>query len=403
MTTDIINHIDKNKLIHNLITGFFEEVLLIDCKTEKVINVLEIVFGREKKKRKYDGESYDIQIVKTLRDTLIETERNAIEQATLLSTVKAELEEKDSYTVSFTITSNKNEDISCKEFVYRYLNNERNFILLQCSDVTDVVFNDLDIESRELLSSFRSAIDNDQFEIWFQPQFDFKENRMIGAEALVRWNHPEKGLIYPSKFVPLFENVGCVGILDEYVVIKVCRYMAKWRDELLNGIIIPISVNLSRNDIFFNGLCKEMLDITVENNIPTSAIHIEITESACIQSSKQLIDVVDQLRKAGFKIEMDDFDSGYSSLNSLKDINIDKLKLDMRFLSSSLNSDKSKIILSSVINMAKQLGISVIAEGVETLEQAETLWNFGCDQMQGYYFSKPMPVNMFEDFIKKHL
>lgn len=397
---DIVSRFDRDELIRSLINGSFEEILLIDCKTGKVNNVLEIVFGREKKMRKYDGDTYDEQVVKTVKDSLMETEQTAVERTILLPTVKKNLEKSDRYSVDITLASGDGERVVCKEFSYRYLGPDREVILMECSDVTDAAFGKISKESRELLEDFKDAIDAEQFDIWFQPQFNFESKDVIGAEALVRWDHPKRGVIPPIDFIPLFESTGCIGILDEYVFDRVCRYVAKWRRDGICKDNVHISVNLSRNNVFFDGLCDALNNITEKNGLPHSAIHIEITESSYIDDGDRLIRAVSDLRKAGFKVEMDDFGSGYSSLNLLKDINIDKLKLDMRFLDSSENSEKGKTILSSVINMAKRLDLSVIAEGVETLEQAEMLCDFGCSQMQGYYFSRPMSAHKFEAFLK---
>lgn len=397
---DIVSRIDRDKLVCSLITGSFEEILLIDCKTEKVNNVLETAFGREKKVRKYDGETYDEQILKTVKDSLMETERIAVERAILLSTVRAELEKRERYTVDLTLASGTEKRVVCKEFSYRYLDRDKDVILMECIDVTDAAFGKISEDKKELLDGFKKAIDEGQFDIWFQPQFNFESRNILGAEALVRWDHPERDIIPPMDFIPLFESTGCIGILDEYVFDRVCRYMAKWRRDGICDDTVHISVNLSRNNVFFDGLCGALNDITEKNGLPHSAVHIEITESSYIDDADRLIRVVSDIRKAGFKVEMDDFGSGYSSLNLLKDISIDKLKLDMRFLSSSDNSKKSQTILSSIINMAKALDLSVIAEGVETLEQAEMLRDFGCSQMQGYYFSRPMPAHRFEAFLK---
>lgn len=254
-------------------------------------------------------------------------------------------------------------------------------------------------EQQELLSDIQTALDEEQFEIWFQPQLDFAKGKIIGAEALIRWNHPTKGMISPAVFIPLLEKSDCIGRVDRFVVEKVCAYINKWRG-VFGGNSIPVSVNLSRMDIYRTDLCERLIGILGEYNVPTEAVHLEITESAYMDNAGMFLNTLSGLRKAGFKVEMDDFGSGYSSLNSLKDIDIDKLKLDMKFLSDSDNSRKGKIIISAVISMAEKLGLPVIAEGVETKEQAEMLSDFGCDQMQGYYFSRPIPAEEYEKLLR---
>ena len=252
---------------------------------------------------------------------------------------------------------------------------------------------------QELLADVQTAIDTEQFEVWFQPQVDYGKKRIIGAEALIRWRHPKMGLLAPNVFIPILEKSDCIGTVDGFVLNKVCRYVRKWQDE--TGEIIPVSVNLSRNDIYRKDLCRDLLEIIGKYNIPPEAIHLEITESSYIDDSKLLIDTMAQLRNSGFFVEMDDFGSGYSSLNSLKDISIDKLKLDMKFLVGAEENSKAKVILSAVINMARVLEIPVIAEGVETEEQAKMLSEFGCTQMQGYYFSRPVPAEDYGTMLKK--
>lgn len=402
MKNDIFANVSRDTLIQSLVTDFFDEVLLIDVKTEKVLNVLEIVFNREKAVRRYDGKPYDEQIVKTLQDALAEPERTRIKDLLLLENIIKKLSSRSCYTVSLAVNSRLRESIEYKELEFKYLDRDRDIIVLQCRDVSGLVFNETDGSDRELLRELKGAIADGQFEVWFQPQVDFSERRLLGAEALVRWRHPQKGMISPNKFISLFENFHCIGILDKYVFRKVCSYISKWSE---NGWIdesIPVSVNLSRNDIFYNGFYEELLDILKEHGISPGSVNIEITESAYLQNSEQLMAVVDKLRSAGLQIAMDDFGSGYSSLNSLKDISIDRLKLDMKFLSSSVNPERSKTILSSIIAMAKKLDLSVMAEGVETLEQAQMLQDFGCEHMQGYYFAKPMPADEFEKLLKTY-
>lgn len=254
-------------------------------------------------------------------------------------------------------------------------------------------------EQQELLFDIQTALDEEQFEIWFQPQLDFAKGKIIGAEALIRWNHPTKGMISPAVFIPLLEKSDCIGRVDRFVVEKVCAYINKWRGDF-GGNSIPISVNLSRMDIYRTNLCERLVGILEEYNVPTEAVHLEITESAYMDNAGMFLNTLSGLRKAGFKVEMDDFGSGYSSLNSLKDIDIDKLKLDMKFLSDTDNSRRGKIIISAVISMAEKLGLPVIAEGVETKEQAEMLSDFGCNQMQGYYFSRPVPAEEYEKLLR---
>lgn len=254
-------------------------------------------------------------------------------------------------------------------------------------------------EQQELLSDIQTAIDDEQLEVWFQPQFDFSKGSITGAEALIRWNHPKMGMISPAVFIPLLEKSDYISRVDKYVIEKTCGYIKKWCTEFPDRGIIPVSVNLSRVDIYQNDLCAKLSDILKKYGVPTNALHLEITESAYMDNTAVFLNTISALRNNGFIVEMDDFGSGYSSLNLLKDINIDKLKLDMKFLSETSETEKSKIIISSIINMARELKVPVIAEGVETKEQAEMLMGFGCNQMQGYYFSRPVPEAEYENML----
>ena len=253
---------------------------------------------------------------------------------------------------------------------------------------------------QELLADIQRAIEEEQFEVWFQPQTDYAGQRIIGAEALIRWNHPRKGMLPPAVFIPLLEKTDYIGIVDKFVVEKVCRYICRWRHEIWEDEFIPVSVNLSRNDVYRKDLCEGLSHMIQRYGISPSQIHLEITESIYMENSERFARTLGRLRESGFKVELDDFGSGYSSLNSLKELNIDKLKLDMNFLSDDGDTRKGEIILSSVINMAKALDLPVIAEGVETKEQAEMLAGFGCSQMQGYYFSKPVPAAEYERMLR---
>lgn len=257
---------------------------------------------------------------------------------------------------------------------------------------------DFEMEQQEFLNDVDKAIENDEFEIWFQPQVNYKTKKMIGAEALVRWRHPQKGLIPPGDFIPVFESSNRISDVDRYMIGKTCTYMRKWMD-MMPEKSINISVNLSRLDIQRPDFAKKLKAFVEGYGIPTSNIHLEITESAYMDNSEVLISVVRDLKDGGFIIEMDDFGSGYSSLNTLKDIDIDVLKLDMNFLSDEKNTGRSKIIISSVISMACALGLPIIAEGVENKEQSDMLLEFGCEQMQGYYFSKPVPADKYEEIL----
>ena len=252
---------------------------------------------------------------------------------------------------------------------------------------------------RELLGDVERAIREGEFEVWFQPQVNYANGSVFGAEALVRWRHPERGLLPPDTFIPLLEKSNYVSAIDAYVVEHTCRFMRRM-SLLFPDMKIQVSVNLSRLDVGNETFTAALSRAVEENGIPAEDLHLEITESAYAENDTAFLRGVDDLRAQGFFIEMDDFGAGYSSLNALKDLRIDKLKLDMKFVGDDETSERGKIILSSIVAMTQKLGIRVIAEGVETKEQADMLRSFGCHQMQGYYFSRPIPEAEYEALLK---
>ncbi len=255
------------------------------------------------------------------------------------------------------------------------------------------------MEEREIVEDMEKALETGQFKVFLQPQYNIKEKKVIGAEALVRWFHPDKGMISPGKFIPIFERNGFITKLDCYIWEQVCQVLNRWREQY--HVELPISVNVSRTDVF-NTDWEDIFDNLVKKyDIPPSLLHLEITETAYMDNQRELISAGEKLRDMGFTIAMDDFGSGYSSLNMLKDVPVDILKLDMRFLYSDKNSINTGNILKAMINMADWMSLSVIAEGVEQQEQADFLGSIGCEIIQGYLYGKPMPVEEFEEkFVK---
>lgn len=258
------------------------------------------------------------------------------------------------------------------------------------------------LEEQALSGEMAGALEGGQFVLYFQPQINYESGALLGAEALVRWNHPVRGLIPPGKFIPLFERNGFISRLDEYVWEESCRYMRKWRRAWPDRPPISVSVNISRVDIYNPKLCGFLKDLVQRYELSPSLLRLEITESAYMRNPEQLISVVRELRDAGFTVEMDDFGAGFSSLNTLKDVPVNVLKLDTRFLSDCESSVRGGTILSSIIRMAHWLNMPVIAEGVETKTQADYLKSLNCLYMQGYYFSKPLPADRFEAQIAQY-
>lgn len=250
------------------------------------------------------------------------------------------------------------------------------------------------IEEQSLVSELHEAFEKDQFIIYLQAQVNMTTGAIVGAEALARWNHPEKGIIPPGVFIPVLERRGHITQLDRIIWEKTCALLAKWKSE--GRQMTPVSVNISRADAAHSNLCLMLRGLIQKYSLEPKDLRLEITESAYLDNPRQIITVVEKLRGAGFFVEMDDFGSGNSSLNTLKDVPTDLLKLDMKFLSPGGKGSRSGIILNSVISMAHWLKIPVIAEGVETVYQADYLRTIGCTMAQGFLYAKPVPPEEFE-------
>ena len=262
--------------------------------------------------------------------------------------------------------------------------------------VFDEKIHEKEIFDQRLLNDLRHALDHYEFEVYYQPKYDVQGDaaKLIGAEALIRWRHPQLGMITPDNFIPLFEKSGMICEIDQYVWSQVARQLARWKGEF--GITIPVSVNLSRIDVFDPTLEAALDGILRENGLEKSAINLEITESAYTENPTQVIRVVETLRKNGYAVEMDDFGTGYSSLNMLSEMPVDVLKMDRTFVRNIESSEKAVQLVALILDIANNLHIPVVAEGVETEGQLKILKSLGCTLAQGYYFSKPLHPTEFE-------
>ena len=256
------------------------------------------------------------------------------------------------------------------------------------------------LREQAITDSMESALSQNQFLVYLQPKYRIKDEVLVGAEALVRWNHPVWGFLSPAEFIPLFEKNGFITRLDRFVWEKACAVLHDWDER--GYYPMSVSVNVSRADIYNEDLADTLVKIIEKYDLDPSRLHLEITESAYTENPKQIIDTVTTLRELGFVIEMDDFGSGYSSLNMLNDMPIDILKLDMKFIRSEMAKPKSQGILQFIINLARWMNLSVVAEGVETKAQLLRLTEIGCDYVQGYYFAKPMPCQEFEGLLDEY-
>lgn len=253
-------------------------------------------------------------------------------------------------------------------------------------------------EEIRLLSEIQEALEQEEFTFYAQPQCDISTGKIVGAESLVRWIHSEKGLISPGVFIPVLEKNGFIADLDRYVWKKVCEWLRSWIDRGYHPV--PVSINVSRIDIFSMDVPEYLTGLLRDYHLSEKLIKVEITESAYAESNDKIIKAVKELRDAGFLVMMDDFGSGYSSLNMLKNVAVDVLKLDMRFLDIDEQEEEKGIgILESVVNMARQMGLPIVVEGVETQKQEKFLVELGCRYTQGFYYYRPLPIAQFEDLL----
>lgn len=249
------------------------------------------------------------------------------------------------------------------------------------------------LHEQELISGLAEAIRNEELQMYLQPQ-TAADGSLLGAEALVRWIHPQKGMISPGDFIPVFEKNGLISNVDKYIWECACRQLRKWKQEGRENLYI--SVNISPKDFYFLDIYAEFTKLIRKYDIDSRSLKLEITETAIVMDFERQIELIARLRQAGFTVEMDDFGSGYSSLNMLKDLHVDVLKIDMEFLRKASDDVRSKIILKMIIELSAQLNMGVITEGVETAEQVSFLADMGCRMFQGFYFARPMCVADFE-------
>ncbi|MBP3610640.1 MAG: bifunctional diguanylate cyclase/phosphodiesterase [Lachnospiraceae bacterium] len=253
------------------------------------------------------------------------------------------------------------------------------------------------LTEQDILAIAGTALEKEQFVLYYQPQYNHVDGTVIGAEALVRWKHPERGLISPGLFIPIFEKNGYISKLDFYVFEHACEFLKRCQEQGLP--LIPVSTNFCRQDIFMTDFAEKLEEIRSGYGVPARYLRVEITESAIMGSNEHVNEMIKRLHLYGYIVEMDDFGSGYSSLNVLKDIEMDIIKLDMLFLSEETNNTRGGTILSSVVRMAKWLRVPVIAEGVETLKQADFLRSIGCNYIQGYLYSRPLPEEQYVELL----
>ena len=248
---------------------------------------------------------------------------------------------------------------------------------------------------RRIEDDMEKALENHEFQVYLQPKYSTKAEKLSAAEALVRWTHPVLGFISPGKFIPIFERNGFILQLDDYMLTEVSRLQSQWISQ--GKSLVPISVNVSRAHFAEENLAEHICSIVDKYKVPHEFIELELTESAFFDDKAVLLTTVRKLKSFGFKVSMDDFGAGYSSLNSLKELPLDIIKLDAEFFRSVDDVSRSNLIVGETIALAKKLGMEIVAEGIETREQVDFLAEQNCDLIQGFYFSKPLPVSEFEE------
>ena len=272
--------------------------------------------------------------------------------------------------------------------------------LIVCGEYDDDM-RDTIVTEQVIVNNMQGSLRRGEFIVYLQPKYELMSEKMVGAEALVRWRHPQLGFISPARFIPIFEQNGFIYQLDKYVWEKTCQILRTDMDK--GRPVLPISVNVSRIDLYSPNIVKVFEDLIEKYKLPPHLLELELTESAYVENPQQIIEITKELQSKGFPILMDDFGSGYSSLNMLKDLPVDILKIDLKFLADTHEDDQGRgsNILTSVVRMAKWLRVPVIAEGVETKSQVDFLRRIGCECVQGFFYSRPVPVPVYEEMVTK--
>ncbi|MBC3797698.1 GGDEF and EAL domain-containing protein [Acetobacterium tundrae] len=261
-----------------------------------------------------------------------------------------------------------------------------------CSFYNDAIRNQI-LNDNEIENEMHEGLENKDFKVFLQPKFNVKTEKIVGAEALIRWHHPRKGIIHPNSFIPLFEKNGFVTEIDMFVFEEICKMQKAWKAEGRKPLII--SVNMSRLHLNNPAFVANLTAISEKYDVRPEVMELELTESTFSGNMGIVLDVTRKLHNIGFRLSIDDFGSAYSSFNMLKDIFIDVVKIDREFFNETTSTIRGKTIVKSIVKMAKDLEIEIVAEGIETMEQVDFLCEIGCDLAQGFYYAKPMPISDF--------
>ncbi|MGN1152981.1 MAG: putative bifunctional diguanylate cyclase/phosphodiesterase, partial [Candidatus Gastranaerophilaceae bacterium] len=259
------------------------------------------------------------------------------------------------------------------------------------------------LNEKNIEDEMHRALISGQFVMYLQPKYDMKNLVACGSEALVRWVHPTKGFINPGEFVPLFEKNGFILNIDRFMWEQACKAIKSWIERGFDAV--PISVNVSRLHLSNEFFIDDLKNLIHKYQISPSLLELELTETASFEDFDKFLEIVNALKKEGFRIAMDDFGSGYSSLNMLRQIPCDILKLDKGFINDSTTDERGKIVVKHILSMAKNLSLKTVSEGIETVAQAQFLTDAGCDIAQGFLYAKPMTIEEFEQvaFVKNSI
>jgi EAL domain-containing protein (putative c-di-GMP-specific phosphodiesterase class I) len=255
--------------------------------------------------------------------------------------------------------------------------------------------------TKKIENQMEEALEQEQFCVYLQPQIDLKTKQIVSAEALVRWIHPEDGIIPPDNFIPIFEKNGFINKLDEFVWEQSIKTVAKWHDQHM--IAVPVAINFSRVDVLKEGMVDKLFAMMDKYELDSQWIKTELTESVCLDNDSVVMEKMHMLKNFGLKIAVDDFGSGYSSLHLLKKMPVDILKIDKSFLDFTPGENsRGEIVIRDVVEMGKDLDLQIIIEGVETKEQSDFMESIGCDIVQGYFYGRPMPISDFEQKLREN-
>lgn len=267
--------------------------------------------------------------------------------------------------------------------------------------VYDEVTKEEMIRRQTLKDNLQEGLKNDEFVVYLQPKYNVEDDSLAGAEALIRWNYKNEKFLYPGQFVPVFEEDGTIGLIDQFVLSKVADKFVEWEEKGYE--LLPISVNVSRVQLTNRNLVEDIADTVTRRKVPFEYIDLELTESAAFENIGRLLDTMQAIKHKGFRLSMDDFGTGYSSLGLLQKMPLDILKLDKSFVDAYTDEscEKERLMICDIINMAHHLGITVLAEGVETRAQRDMLKDARCEIIQGYYYSKPIPIDEYEQLLQR--